>query len=121
LVESGQDVNNDALMGKKVSILAQTFTDGSGASSSSGLSTGWLVGIGLAALALIGGLGFMVVRRRRQEAVQEEVVVPGKVEYPTIDLDAVNNESQVRKQLETLAKRKPEEFVNLLRTWLVDE
>ncbi|QYR19776.1 flagellar M-ring protein FliF [Paenibacillus sp. sptzw28] len=121
LVESGQDVNNDVLMGKKVSILAQTFTDGSGATSSSGLSTGWLVGIGLAALALIGGLGFMVVRRRRQAAVQEEVAVPGKVEYPTIDLDAVNNESQVRKQLETLAKRKPDEFVNLLRTWLVDE
>ncbi|MBM7564607.1 flagellar basal-body MS-ring/collar protein FliF [Paenibacillus sacheonensis] len=122
LVESGQDVNNDALIDKKVSIMAQSFIDNGGASSSSALSTGWLAGIGLAALALIGGLGYVVVRRRKQAALAEEMAaVPGKVEYPTIDLDSVQNESQVRKQLETLAKRKPEEFVNLLRTWLVDE
>jgi flagellar M-ring protein FliF len=36
-------------------------------------------------------------------------------------MENVSNESQVRKQLESLAKKKPEEFVNLLRTWLVDE
>ncbi|GGD68404.1 flagellar basal-body MS-ring/collar protein FliF [Paenibacillus nasutitermitis] len=123
LVESGQDVNDDLLITKKVAILGQTFADGSSSSSATGLSTGWLVGIGLAALAIIGGLVYVVLRRRKQAAMEQEddMVVPGKVEYPTIDLDAVNNESQVRKQLETLAKRKPEEFVNLLRTWLVDE
>ncbi|QHW30071.1 flagellar M-ring protein FliF [Paenibacillus rhizovicinus] len=121
LVESGQDVTNDALMDKKVSIMAQSFIDNGGATSSKALSTGWMVGIGLAALALIGGLGYVVVRRRKQAELAEELAVPGKVEYPTIDLDSVQNESQVRKQLETLAKRKPEEFVNLLRTWLVDE
>ncbi|NBD22472.1 flagellar basal-body MS-ring/collar protein FliF [Paenibacillus glycinis] len=121
LIESGQDVTNDALINKKVSIMAQSFIDNGGATSSSGLSTGWLVGIGLAALALIGGLGYVVVRRRKQAALVEEMAAPGKVEYPTIDLESVQNESQVRKQLETLAKRKPEEFVNLLRTWLVEE
>jgi flagellar M-ring protein FliF len=46
---------------------------------------------------------------------------PVRVEFPTIDLENVSNDHQVRKNLETLAKRKPEEFVNLLRTWLVDE
>ncbi|MBO7747899.1 flagellar M-ring protein FliF [Paenibacillus sp. MWE-103] len=122
LIESGQDVNNDALIDKKVSVMAQSFIDNGGVAASSGLSTGWLVGLGLAALALIGGLGYVVVRRRKQAALVEELAAaPGKVEYPTIDLDSVQNESQVRKQLETLAKRKPEEFVNLLRTWLVEE
>ncbi|AZN40850.1 flagellar basal-body MS-ring/collar protein FliF [Paenibacillus albus] len=122
LAESGQDVNNDALIQKKISIMAQTFVDNGGATSSRVLSTGWLTAIGVAALAIIGGLGYMVVRRRRQAAlVQEMAETPGKVEYPTIDLENVTNENQVRKQLETLAKRKPEEFVNLLRTWLVDE
>ncbi|WP_308639242.1 flagellar basal-body MS-ring/collar protein FliF [Paenibacillus silvisoli] len=122
LIESGQDVKDDALMAKKVSIIAQTFVESGGASSSGFLSTGWLTAIGLAALALIGGLGYVVVRRRKQAAMVEEFeATPGKVEYPTIDLETVTNESQVRKQLETLAKRKPEEFVNLLRTWLVDE
>ncbi|WP_219836656.1 flagellar basal-body MS-ring/collar protein FliF [Paenibacillus sp. R14(2021)] len=121
LVESGQDMSSDELINKKVSIMAQTFIDNGGSASSAVLSTGWLVGIGVAALALIGGLGYVVVRRRKQAALVEEMAAPGKVEYPTIDLDNVQNESQVRKQLETLAKRKPEEFVNLLRTWLVDE
>ncbi|SEN31738.1 flagellar basal-body MS-ring/collar protein FliF [Paenibacillus sp. OV219] len=122
LAESGQDVNNDALIQKKISIMASTFVDNGGATSSAILSTGWLTAIGVAALAIIGGLGYMVVRRRRQAAlVQEMAETPGKVEYPTIDLENVTNENQVRKQLETLAKRKPEEFVNLLRTWLVDE
>lgn len=121
LIESGQDVTNDALIDKKVSIMAQTFIANGGSSSSSGLSKGWMAGIGLAALAIIGALGYVVVRRRKQAELAEELAVPGKVEYPTIDLETVQNESQVRKQLETLAKRKPEEFVNLLRTWLVDE
>nr|WP_246627838.1 flagellar basal-body MS-ring/collar protein FliF [Paenibacillus oenotherae] len=122
LVESGQDVNDDAIIGKKVSIIGQTFAEGSASTSAAGISTAWLVGIGLAALALIGGLAFVILRRRKMAAENaEEIIVPGKVEYPTIDFDNVNNESQVRKQLESLAKRKPDEFVNLLRTWLVDE
>ena len=44
-----------------------------------------------------------------------------KAELPTIDIENVTNDNQVRKQLETLAKKRPEDFVNLLRTWLVDE
>ena len=70
---------------------------------------------------LIGGIIIAVVRRRRKE--EEELIeeLPPRLEYPSIDLESVNNENQVRKNLETLAKRKPDEFVNLLRTWLVEE
>jgi flagellar M-ring protein FliF len=39
----------------------------------------------------------------------------------TLELDNMSNETQVRKQLNQLAQKKPEEFVNLLRTWLVEE
>jgi flagellar M-ring protein FliF len=83
------------------------------------------MGIGAVAAALAGVVGFLVVRRRKQAAIlaaeEEMLLQPAKVEFPTIDLENVNNESQVRKQLEQLAKRKPDDFVNLLRTWLVDE
>lgn len=123
LADSGQDVNDDALMAKKVSLIARTFAAGDSSNQTSGLSTPWIIGIGVAALALIGGLVYLLIRRRKQEAAEEEIdlAAPTKVEYPSLDFDSVSNESQARKNLETLAKRKPDEFVNLLRTWLVDE
>lgn len=122
LADSGQDVNDDALMAKKVSLIARTFAAGNSSNQTSGLSMPWMIGIGVAALALIGGLVFLLARRRKQEAEEEIVLAePTKVEYPSLDFESVSNESQARKNLETLAKRKPDEFVNLLRTWLVDE
>lgn len=75
----------------------------------------------VAAAALVAGIIF-AIRRRRQNAVEETIEeLSPRVEYPSINLDSVSNDSQVRKNLETLAKRKPDEFVNLLRTWLVEE
>ncbi|MFD0587588.1 flagellar basal-body MS-ring/collar protein FliF [Paenibacillus sp. GCM10027627] len=122
LADSGQNVNDDELINKKVSLIARNFAESPSASGASGISMPWAIGIGVAALALIGGLVFMLMRRRKQPPIQEmEMASPSKVEYPTLDLDSANNESQARKNLETLAKRKPDEFVNLLRTWLVDE
>ncbi|GGG12420.1 flagellar basal-body MS-ring/collar protein FliF [Paenibacillus abyssi] len=122
LADSGQNVDDDLLMGKKVSVIAQQFAGNTGDTSNTGLSLPWAIGIGVVALALIGGLAFMLIRRRKQAVIEEEELLqPAKVEYPTIDLENVTNDSQVRKQLEQLAKRKPEDFVNLLRTWLVDE
>lgn len=122
LAESGQDINDDEIMNKKVSLIARDFAESATDGSAGGLSTAWVIGIGAAALAVIGGLVIMLVRRRKQAEVEEaNVPEPTKVEYPTLDLESVSNESQARKNLESLAKRKPDEFVNLLRTWLVDE
>ncbi|OWA33759.1 flagellar M-ring protein FliF [Saccharibacillus sp. O16] len=73
----------------------------------------------LAAVALI-----LILRRRRktqEEELLEEMALPTPAEMPSINLDTVSGESQMRKQLESLAKKKPDEFVNLLRTWLADE
>ncbi|WP_138751591.1 flagellar basal-body MS-ring/collar protein FliF [Paenibacillus sinopodophylli] len=122
LANSGQDLTNDQLIEKKVSLIASTFSGNTSNNQTNLLSTPWLIGIGVAALAIIGGLIFILARRRKK-AVEEEVelAAPSKLEYPTLDLESVNNDSQARKNLETLAKKKPDEFVNLLRTWLADE
>lgn len=81
------------------------------------------MGIGIAALALIAGGAYFFIRRRRQqeEMLEDDVPLPPATEFPSVNLESVTNESQVRKQLETLAKKKPDEFVNLLRTWLAEE
>lgn len=121
LAESGLELTDEALA-NRVSIISQAFegdqTGDSGATSSSYL----LAGLGLLALALLGGGGYYVYNRRKKtEREAAAIAAVPQVELPTIDLDNVTNESQVRKQLESLAKRKPDDFVNLLRTWLVDE
>jgi flagellar M-ring protein FliF len=125
LADNKQTYTNADLAGK-VTVFAHSFARPNVDQSSS--RTAWLTfgAIGLAALAL-GGIGvYAVMRRRRQQQLEQELAAaaaaePAKVEYPTIDIDNVTNENQMRKQLETLAKKRPEDFVNLLRTWLVDE
>ncbi|OAB35826.1 flagellar M-ring protein FliF [Paenibacillus macquariensis subsp. defensor] len=112
----------DADLTKKVSVYSQAFGGTEVPSSGLKLSKGVLWVIGLAALALLGLGGYLIYRRRKQkEELEEDVPFQIPTEFPSINLESMTNESQVRKQLETLAKKKPDEFVNLLRTWLADE
>jgi flagellar M-ring protein FliF len=121
LADSGQAFT-EADIARKVTLFAQPFAVTPGMEQA-GINYWMWGGIGVAAMVLAGVGGFMIRRRRQRqlELVEEELSPPTKVELPTIDIENVSNESQVRKQLEGLAKRKPDEFVNLLRTWLVDE
>ncbi|MFC5702137.1 flagellar basal-body MS-ring/collar protein FliF [Cohnella faecalis] len=122
LAESGLELTDEALA-SRVSVISQSFEGNGSVSSGVAASTYWLAGLGVLALALLGGGGYIMYRRRKasEEAKELAEMAATRTELPTIDIDNVAGESQVRKQLESLAKRKPEEFVNLLRTWLVDE
>ncbi|RKN86994.1 flagellar M-ring protein FliF [Paenibacillus ginsengarvi] len=121
LADSGQTLT-DADIAKKVTLFAQPFAISAGSEQTAVNYWMW-GGIGIAAMVVAGIAGYMIRRRRQnqRELVEEELSPPTKVEMPTIDIENVSNESQIRKQLEGLAKKKPDEFVNLLRTWLVDE
>lgn len=112
----------DAELSKKVSVVSKVINTNTEENTKSILSNPLMWGIGLAALALVaGGIFFFVRRRKQQEMEEEDIPLPPTTEFPSINLESVTNESQVRKQLETLAKKKPDEFVNLLRTWLAEE
>ncbi|KAA9006389.1 flagellar M-ring protein FliF [Paenibacillus spiritus] len=113
----------DADLAKKVLVYAQPFVAEDTVAAAGGMATWMIWAIGAGALLLGAGVGYMIYRRRRGSEEEEEEEVPLQVptEFPSINLDSVTNESQVRKQLESLAKKKPDEFVNLLRTWLADE
>jgi flagellar M-ring protein FliF len=124
LADSGQSLA-DADLAKKVTVFSHSF-----ASTDTGTPANqnayWLYSaLGALAMALIVGSWVIVARRKKAarlaaEAEAAEAANKG-VELPTIDMDNVTADSQIRKQLESLVKKKPEEFVNLLRTWLVDE
>lgn len=123
LANTGNTLTDDQLEAK-VTVFANTSTTAA-ATDPVRATNWWLIGgIGALAVALAALGGFLISRRRKKAEAEEELPLeemPARVEYPTIDLESETTEAQVRKQLELLAKKKPEEFVNLLRTWLVEE
>ncbi|WP_106766073.1 flagellar basal-body MS-ring/collar protein FliF [Paenibacillus faecalis] len=123
LADSGTTYTDEELA-KKVSVVSQVTNVNAEDNTKTLLSQPLVWGIGIAALALVAGGVIFLIRRRRQqqeELLEEDIPLPPTTEFPSINLESVTNESQVRKQLETLAKKKPDEFVNLLRTWLAEE
>jgi flagellar M-ring protein FliF len=125
LANNGQVLTDEQLAGK-VSVISRTFQGSkNGAQQASSNSTLLYAVAGAAAMALIGGGAFFISRRRKKNseeaAADSKLNTSSRVSDIPLDIEQVANDNQVRKQLEHLAKRKPEEFVNLLRTWLADE
>lgn len=125
LADSGTNYTDAELL-NKVAVLSQSFKGDEVNTNVFSLSNPWVWGIAAATLLVGLGAGVLIFRRRKKKQQEEELLEdespqPLLSELPSINLETVTNENQVRKQLETLAKKKPEEFVNLLRTWLADE
>jgi flagellar M-ring protein FliF len=121
LADSGKIFTEEELT-KKVYVWGHSFDGVTTDKKGSFLSSGLFYGLGAIALAVVIVGTLLVFRRRKQEVVEEELATPLRMqEFPSMDFDTMNNDNQVKKQLESLAKKKPEEFVNLLRTWLADE
>jgi len=118
LAGSGQNLSDDELQ-KRVQVIPHSFARNLAAAKASENMNWIYAGIGALAVLLLAIGAFVIMRRRRANTNQDELDMPMKVEHPSIDFES--NENQVRKQLETLARKKPEDFVNLLRTWLVEE
>jgi flagellar M-ring protein FliF len=78
----------------------------------------WFLGAMAAALVLLGGGAYALTRRRKLTDVPVlEAPVPKEIAVAMEESES----QKMKKQLEKLATQKPEEFVNLLRTWLVEE
>lgn len=83
----------------------------------------WMYAVGGVLLLIIGALIWMLLRRKKSEEVQEEYMEQhsASVSVPDIDEEQETEESLRRKQLERMAKDKPEEFAKLLRTWIAED
>jgi flagellar M-ring protein FliF len=125
LANNGQTLTDEQLDGK-VSVISRNFS-GSVTTAGSGSDQTLLYALlGAAVMALLAGGAFILTRRRKQQAAEAaaaelELAAATRQSDGVLDIEQVGSDSQIRKQLEHLAKRKPDEFVNLLRTWLVDE
>ncbi|KEO82928.1 flagellar basal-body MS-ring/collar protein FliF [Tumebacillus flagellatus] len=119
-VSTAIGASNDGTADTQITITGGTFQAPANpfASTTAWYKQPWFLGALSAALVLLGGGVYMFSRRRK---VAEVPVL----EKPRVtDVGAVVEETEnakMKKQLEKLAGQKPEEFVNLLRTWLVEE
>lgn len=85
----------------------------------------WIYVVGGALLLIIGVLVFMFIRNRRaeEEMLEEEII---EEQQEIFNVEDINDEQETegtlrRKQLEKMAKEKPEEFAKLLRTWIAED
>lgn len=84
----------------------------------------WIYAIGGVVILIIGIVVFMFIRNRRKAEELEELLM--EEQLATFDVEDINNEFETegtirRKQLEKMAKEKPEEFAKLLRSWIAEE
>ncbi|WP_017753751.1 flagellar basal-body MS-ring/collar protein FliF [Calidifontibacillus oryziterrae] len=83
-----------------------------------------LVLVGLLLLLIIIVAIVLLVRRKKKGNVDNEIQEMAKT--PSFDIPDVNEEHETeavarRKQLEKMAKEKPDEFAKLLRSWLAED
>ncbi|KUP08663.1 flagellar M-ring protein FliF [Bacillus coahuilensis m2-6] len=82
----------------------------------------WVYVVGGILLAVIILLIFMIVRSRKNN-IEEELVYeePVRISIPDVNEEKESETTVRKKQLEKMARDKPEEFAKLLRTWMTEE
>lgn len=84
----------------------------------------WIYAVGGGLVAIIALLVFLFLRarRKRDDSMDENIEeILQHIEVPDVN-DSQETESSIRrKQLEKMAKEKPEEFAKLLRSWIAED
>lgn len=124
LSEKGVTLTTDEI-DQRISIFPRAFSGKVVVENQSGLSQTLVIGAGVLALLALGAVAFLVFRRKAQAKQLEEEFAdlpePQPFEVPDLQYDENSDEAVVRKQLEKLARSRPDEFVVLLRTWLAED
>ncbi|WP_442599495.1 flagellar basal-body MS-ring/collar protein FliF [Neobacillus sp. D3-1R] len=84
----------------------------------------WIYAVGAVLLAIILLLIFLNIRSKKRREVEEQAAALKEIEpifIPDVNEETETESSLRRKQLEKMAKEKPEDFAKLLRTWIADE
>ncbi|WP_018660058.1 flagellar basal-body MS-ring/collar protein FliF [Heyndrickxia acidiproducens] len=128
---SGTSLTNRSIA-NKIAVSVQPFAANAPQKSEKDTSIPWWAyAMGAALLLIIGTLSFFMIRNRRRakrdaEAFEEEmaagpeqpVYIP---EVPDVNAEKETEAVKRQRQLEKLAKEKPDEFAKLLRSWLSEE
>ncbi len=116
-------ITNEAI-NSKINLIVQNFQGKYITSNSKTTSINPLLlygGLGVGVIA-VGGLILLIYRRRKEKVTTTEDTKVPQISIPKFDEDHIlTEEALIRKELERFSKQKPEDFANLLRTWLNEE
>jgi len=119
--ESAGELSEEQI-GEKIAVSVQPFAGKPAETlTTSSAIPWWVYVVGGILLVVIIVLVFFMFRSRR--TVEEEEIVEEEI---ILNVDDINTEKETestlrRKQLEKMAKEKPEEFAKLLRTWIAED
>ncbi|KGX88451.1 flagellar basal-body MS-ring/collar protein FliF [Pontibacillus litoralis] len=108
---------------ENISIVFQAFNGKPEAPNTSGsIIPTWVYAVGGILLVVIATLIWMLVRKKdNTEQVEEYIEEQPQFMIPDIDQGEETESSIRRKQLERMAKDKPEDFAKLLRSWIAED
>ncbi|MBM7618985.1 flagellar M-ring protein FliF [Bacillus tianshenii] len=114
--------NPDMDIEDKVVVSVQTFNGKAQfEETSTPIITFWMYVVGGVLVVIILLLIFLLMRRKKEEEEEELIIEEEitRINIPDINNNAKESEGSARrKQLEKMAKEKPDEFAKLLRSWL---
>ncbi|MCR2820723.1 flagellar basal-body MS-ring/collar protein FliF [Lederbergia panacisoli] len=121
---TGTDISDDAIQNKVV-VSVQPFKGKVDIQDMPSQKLPWYIYVvGGILLVVIGVLLFLMLRARRNEVEEDEgfeEMIDEPIEIPDLNEEVLTEAGLRKKQLEKLAKEKPDEFAKLLRTWLAED
>src|SRR5690625_2463284 len=109
---------------EKISIVFQEFggIDREGLGETGPTIPVWVYVVGSILLIAIALLIYLLVRNRRaEEDLLEQPITEEEIAVPDLSTQPQSEEEIQREQLEKMAKDSPEEYANVLRSWISDD
>jgi flagellar M-ring protein FliF len=110
---------NDGQNNADITVMASTFQSPANPFAKPWYQNPWIIGGIAAGLLLVGGGGYAIARRRAKHDGEEIAPTPVSALSPLPTEET--SQQKIRRELDKMIDKKPEEFVNLLRTWLAEE
>lgn len=114
----------DEEVNQKIVVSVQPFNGKDAAAKETSIIPWWIWVIGGILVAVIVLLVFFILRAKKRRESEEELNIIEEQEE--LIVDDINDEKETestirRKQLEKMAKEKPEDFAKLLRSWISED